>query len=45
MKNFVSWLLVSLLALSLAACAPAEKKSYLRLKCPACGYEFDRPAE
>jgi len=46
MREFVSWVLVSVLALSLAACAPAEKKkSYLRLKCPACGYEFDRPTE
>lgn len=45
MKKFVTWLLVSLFALSVAACAPAEKQSYLRLKCPACGYEFDGPKE
>lgn len=45
MKKLVSWLVVSLFAISVAACAPAEKKSYLRLKCPACGYEFDSPRE
>jgi hypothetical protein len=42
MKKLISYVLVALLALSFAACAPM-KKDTVRVKCPACGYEFDAP--
>jgi hypothetical protein len=44
MKKLISFVLVALLALSFAACAPM-KKDTTRVKCPACGYEFDAPAK
>lgn len=44
MKKLISYVLVALLALSFAACAPM-KKDTTRVKCPACGYEFDAPAK
>jgi len=45
MKRILSVLLAMLMALSLAACAtPAGKHSYKKVKCPACGYQFDSPA-
>ncbi|MCP3176082.1 hypothetical protein MJO47_03110 [Desulfuromonas sp. KJ2020] len=43
MKKLISLVLVSLFALSLAACAPAGKGDSVRVKCPACGYEFEAP--
>jgi hypothetical protein len=43
MKKLFSLLLVTLLALSFAACAPVKKDEKIRVKCPACGYEFDAP--
>jgi len=46
MKRSLSMLLTMLVALSLAACAtPKDKHSYKQIKCPACGYQFDTPAE
>jgi hypothetical protein len=45
MKKMVSLLLVTLLALSFAACAPMKKEQKTRVKCPACGYEFEVPIE
>lgn len=46
MKKLVSVLLVAMFAMSLAACAPLSKKEkQIRVKCPACGYEFDAPAQ
>lgn len=44
MKKLFSMLLVTLLALSFAACAPVKKEK-VRVKCPACGYEFEAPIE
>lgn len=43
MKKLFSMLLVTLLALSFAACAPMKKEEKMRVKCPACGYEFEVP--
>jgi len=45
MKKLVSLLLVGVLALSLTACASSAGKDKVRVKCPACGYEFNAPAE
>lgn len=45
MKRLISFVLVAALALSLAACAGVGKKQTTRVKCPACGYEFDAPRE
>ena len=44
MKKLVSLLLVCMLAISLTACATAGKDK-VRVKCPACGYEFDAPSQ
>ena len=45
MKKLVSLLLVGLMALSLTACASSAGKDKVRVKCPACGYEFDAPSQ
>jgi hypothetical protein len=45
MKRLVSFVLVVMFALSLSACAGMGKKETTRVKCPACGYEFDAPRE
>ena len=45
MKQLVSLLLVGVLALALTACASSAGKDKVRVKCPACGYEFNAPAE
>jgi hypothetical protein len=45
MKKAIVTLLASLLALSLGACATTKKEEQIRVKCPACGYEFMAPAE
>lgn len=45
MKRILSLAVLLLMTLSLSACAPGGKKSYQRVKCPACGYEFDTPAQ
>lgn len=45
MKKLVSLALVSLLALSLSACATMKGGEASRVKCPACGYEFEVPVE
>lgn len=45
MKKALSVLLIGLFALSLAACAQNAGDEKTRVKCPACGYEFDVPAE
>lgn len=44
MKRFVSILLVAMFALSFAACAPKAQEEEMRVKCPACGYEFETHA-
>lgn len=44
MKKSLSLLMLIVLAVSLSACTPAkEGKSYQRIKCPSCGYEFESP--
>ncbi len=43
MKKAVLLALVCCLALALNACAPA-KAGKTKVKCPACGYEFEAPA-
>jgi hypothetical protein len=44
MKKLVTLALASLFALSAAACAPKPVTEEMRVKCPACGYEFTIPA-
>jgi len=45
MKKSLSWLIMGLLVMSLAACATTNKgMEGAKVKCPACGYEFDVPA-
>lgn len=44
MKKMISLLMLSLFALSVTACAPMGKQDQkTRVKCPACGYEFEAP--
>lgn len=43
MKKLVTLLMVTVLAVSLSACA-TTKGSATKIKCPACGYEFEAPA-
>lgn len=43
-KLAVVLLMMSLLA-TLAACATTSSKDKVRIKCPACGYEFDAPVD
>lgn len=45
MNKLFSLVLVALLALAFAACAPVKKDEKVRVKCPACGYEFEAPAQ
>jgi len=45
MKKLISAVLVVMFALSLSACAGMQKGEKTRVKCPACGYEFDAPAK
>jgi hypothetical protein len=44
MRKLVSLVLTMMLALTLSACAGMGKKEATRVKCPACGYEFEVPA-
>lgn len=44
MKKMLSVVLVTAIALSLAACAATSGGEKMRVKCPACGYEFQAPA-
>jgi hypothetical protein len=43
MKKLVTLLMVTVLAVSLSACA-TTKNGGTKIKCPACGYEFEAPA-
>jgi Flp pilus assembly protein TadD len=45
LKRLISFVLLAVLALSLSACAGTGKQGTTRVKCPACGYEFDTPKE
>ena len=44
MKKAITMLLLVLFAASLSACATKSAETQ-RVKCPACGYEFDAPAQ
>ena len=44
MRKLVSLFLAATLVLALSACASVGKKGVTRVKCPACGYEFEVPA-
>jgi len=44
MKKLMTLVMVAMLALSLGACAGMKKDDQkVRVKCPACGYEFETP--
>ena len=45
MKKLLSIALVAMMTLSLVACAGTGGGDKVRVKCPACGYEFDAPTE
>jgi hypothetical protein len=45
MKRLISFVLLAALALPISACAGVGKQETSRVKCPACGYEFDAPRE
>ncbi|MBN2426966.1 MAG: hypothetical protein JXK94_01365 [Deltaproteobacteria bacterium] len=45
MRKVIGLLVMVLLAASLAACSTAKKAEVQRVRCPACGYEFDAPAQ
>ena len=45
MKKSIIMLLLVLFAASLTACATTKSGEMQRVKCPACGYEFDAPAQ
>ena len=44
MKKSLSWLIMGLMVMSLAACATTKSMDGMKVKCPACGYEFEVPA-
>ena len=45
MKKVLSGTLAVMMILSLVACAGTGGDQKIRVKCPACGYEFDAPTE
>ncbi len=45
MKKVFSAALAIMMILSLVACAGTSGDQKIRVKCPACGYEFDAPTE
>ena len=45
MKKVLSGALAVMMILSLVACAGTSGDQKIRVKCPACGYEFDAPSE
>lgn len=44
LKRLTSLLTALMLVVSLAACATTPRDETTRVKCPACGYEFDAPS-
>lgn len=44
MKKFAAVALIALMAFSFAACAKSAPEQ-IKVKCPACGYEFTTPFE
>jgi Flp pilus assembly protein TadD len=45
MKKVFTGTLLVMMILSLVACAGTGGGDKVRVKCPACGYEFDAPVE
>jgi Flp pilus assembly protein TadD len=45
MKKVFTGALAVMMVLSLVACAGTKGDPKIRVKCPACGYEFDAPTE
>ncbi len=45
MKKVFAGVLTVMMVLSLVACAGTKGDQKVRVKCPACGYEFDAPTE
>jgi hypothetical protein len=45
MKKVFTSALTVIMLLSLVACAGTKGDQKVRVKCPACGYEFDAPIE
>jgi hypothetical protein len=45
LKRLTSLLTALMLVVSLAACATTPRDESIRVKCPACGYEFDAPSD
>lgn len=45
MKKAISFIMVAMLALSISACGGMKSSETMKVKCPACGYEFDIPKE
>lgn len=43
MKKLAYLMLVAMLTVTLAACASPKKDAGMKVKCPACGYEFAIP--
>jgi Flp pilus assembly protein TadD len=45
MKRVFTGVLTVMMVFSLVACAGTSGDQKVRVKCPACGYEFDAPTE
>jgi hypothetical protein len=45
MKKVFTGAFAVMMILSLVACAGSSSDPKVRVKCPACGYEFDAPTE
>jgi len=45
MKKVFTGTLAVMIILSLVACTGKSSDQKIRVKCPACGYEFDAPTE
>jgi hypothetical protein len=45
MKRLLTLLVAVLLSISLVGCATTATTEPVKVKCPACGYEFDAPME
>lgn len=43
MKKMISLVVLAILVSSVSACTGVRKESQARVKCPACGYEFEVP--
>ena len=45
MNKVLTGVMAVMMVLSLVACAGTNGDQKVRVKCPACGYEFDAPTE